>query len=119
KLKITADYFHEYRYDILAKRNTLPMIHGLNYALPAENIGIVRNQGVELSLGYNDKIGQVQYWIDANVTYAKNKIESMDEIYYPDELAYKRQTGLPVGSSFGYLVEGFYQSWEEINDPAT
>ena len=119
KLKLTADYFHEYRYDILAKRNTFPMTNGFNYALPAENIGIVRNQGVELSLDFNDKIGSVQYWVEANVTYARNKIESMDEISYPDELAYKRQTGLPVGTRFGYIVEGFYQSWEEINDPAT
>lgn len=119
KFKFTADYFHEYRYDILAKRNTFSQTLGLNYALPAENIGIVRNQGVEMEIGYNDKIGAVQVWVDANLTYAKNKIEYMDEILYPDELAYKRQTGLPVGTRFGYLVEGFYQSWEEINDPST
>jgi TonB-linked SusC/RagA family outer membrane protein len=119
KFKITADYFHEYRYDILAKRNTFSQTLGLNYALPAENIGVVRNQGIEIEFGYNQKFGQVQCWIDANLTYAKNQIEYMDEIPYPDNLAYKRQTGLPVGTRFGFLVEGFYQSWEEINDPST
>jgi TonB-linked SusC/RagA family outer membrane protein len=119
KFKITADYFHEYRYDILAKRNTFSQTLGLNYALPAENIGVVRNQGVEFEFNYNDKFGAVQFWVDANLTYAKNKIEYMDEIAYPDELAYKRETGTSVGTRFGYLVEGFYQSWEEINDPST
>lgn len=119
KLNITMDYFHEYRYDILALRNTFSQTLGLNYALPAENIGIVRNQGVELELKYNDKLGEVQFWSNFNMTFAKNKIESMDEIAYPNVLSYKRQTGLPVGSRFGYLVGGFYQSWDEINDPAT
>ncbi|MCX6309256.1 MAG: SusC/RagA family TonB-linked outer membrane protein, partial [Bacteroidia bacterium] len=119
KLNITIDYFHEYRYDILAVRNTFSQTLGLTYALPPENLGIVRNQGVEVELKYNDKFGEVQFWSDFNMTYAKNRIESMDEIIYPDELSYKRQTGLPVRSRFGYLVEGFYQSWEEINDPAT
>jgi len=119
KFKITVDYFHEYRYDILAKRNTFSQTLGLDYALPAENIGIVRNQGIEFEFGYNEKVGNVQYWVDANVTYAKNKIEYMDEIMYPEEMSYKQQTGLPVGSRFGYQVEGFYQSWDEINDPST
>jgi TonB-linked SusC/RagA family outer membrane protein len=119
KFKFTVDYFHEYRYDILAKRNTFSQTLGVNYALPAENIGIVRNQGVEFEFGYNDRFGDVRFWVDANVTYAKNKIEYMDEILYPDEFSYKQRTGLPVGSRFGYLVDGFYQSWEEINDPST
>jgi len=119
KLNVTVDYFHEYRYNILTFRNTFSQTLGLNYALPAENIGIVRNQGVELELKYNDKFGAVQFWTNFNMTFAKNKIESMDETPYPDALSYKRQTGLPVGSRFGYKVEGFYQSWEEINDPST
>jgi TonB-linked SusC/RagA family outer membrane protein len=119
KFKITTDYFHEYRYDILAKRNTFSETLGINYALPAENSGIVRNQGVEFEFSYNDKFGRVNFWTSANATFAKNRIEYMDEIIYPDELAYKRQTGLPVGSRFGYIVEGFYQNWDEINDPST
>lgn len=119
KFKFTMDYFHEYRYDILAKRNTFSQTLGLNYALPAENIGIVRNQGVEMELNYNDKFGNVQFWGSFNMTYSKNKIESMDEIAYPDEIAYKRLTGLPVGTRFGYIADGFYQSWDEINNPAT
>jgi len=118
-VNFTIDYFHEYRYDILAKRNTYPLAYGFNYALPAENLGVVRNQGVEFSMNINEKIGNFQYWVDANITFARNKIIEMDEVAYPDELAYKRQTGLPVGSRFGYIVEGFYQSWDEINDPNT
>ncbi|MCK9507340.1 MAG: TonB-dependent receptor [Pigmentiphaga sp.] len=119
KIKIAADYFLENRYDILTKRNTISQTWGVNYALPAENIGVVRNQGVELEVNYNEKLGAVDFWINANMMYAKNKILYMDEIPYPDELYYKRQTGLSVGSRFGYVVEGFYQSWEEINDPST
>ena len=119
KFKVTVDYFHEYRYDILAKRNTFSQTLGFNYALPAENIGVVRNQGVEFDFDYNDTFGKVKFWINTNLTYAKNKIEAMDEIIYPDELSYKRKTGLPVGTQFGYLADGLYQSWDEINDPNT
>lgn len=55
---------------------------------------------------WNDKIGQVQYNVQANVSYSKNKIVFQDEVE-PNE-PYMWRTGNPVGTLFGYVADGFY-----------
>lgn len=107
KLKITADYFTENRKDILISRSTIPVLTGLgNNILPVVNMGKVDNQGFEVDINWNQKIGLVRYWINPNVSYARNEIVFMDEVE-PNE-AYMRRTGRPVGEQFGYVSLGMY-----------
>ena len=105
RLSLTADVFFEKRKDILSTRNTLPAITDIN--LPKINLGKVNNHGYELSLGWNDRAGKVDYWLKANVSYAKNKIIYMDEVV-PNE-PYMAETGRSTGLTYGYIFDRLLQ----------
>ena len=105
RLSLTADVFFEKRKDILSTRKTLPAITDIN--LPKINLGKVNNHGYELSLGWNDRAGKVDYWLKANVSYAKNKIIYMDEVV-PNE-PYMAETGRSTGLTYGYIFDRFLQ----------
>ncbi len=112
KVSITFDLFKEKRDNILA---TVNMVGGLlgNQGAP-KNFGKMENKGYEIDLGYNDKINAFSYFAKANVSFARNKIIERDEIPRPN--AYRRETGNRFGQNFGLVADGFFNSWEEVND---
>lgn len=110
KLGASFDYFHEYRKDILIVRNTVPVFVAAQ--LPAVNMGEVENQGYEIELKWHQKVNRdFSYRINANMTYAHNKILFKDEVPQPYDYLY--ETGKPVGQPFGYITDGFFT--EEVN----
>lgn len=72
--------------------------------MPAVNMGKVKNQGYEIEVKWDDKIGEWGYNINANMSYSKNKIVFQDEVE-PNE-PYMWATGRPVGSIIGYVADG-------------
>lgn len=105
KLSLTADYFHNYRYDQLISQGDVPLLIG--QTLPKRNVGITTNSGYDGVITYRDKIGKVSYSISANASYAKNKIVYVSEAAdYP----YQAQKGNPIGLTLGYHNIGFYQT---------
>lgn len=114
RLKISADIFFEDRKDILISRKTIPITTSLTSALlPVLNMGRVKNKGYEVEMKWDDRIKDVRYFINANVSYAKNKIISQDEVE-PNE-PYLWRTGRSVGAIFGYVADGFYRA-EDFDD---
>ncbi len=108
RLKVKAEYFLENRKDILISRHTIPGLTSLTSSiLPVVNMGKVKNQGYEIEISWNDKIGtDFSYFVNGNVSYAKNKIIFQDEVE-PNE-PYLWRTGRQVGAVFGLEAEGFY-----------
>lgn len=74
--------------------------------MPVVNMGKVNNKGYEIDLKWNDKVKDVSYFVNANVSYAKNKVIFQDEVE-PNE-PYQWRTGQEVGARFGYVALGFY-----------
>ena len=97
------DYFIEKRHDILTTRNTAPNFIAIT--MPVVNIGKVDNKGFELVLKWNHSIGDFKYWINGNLSYAKNKIVYKDEI--PHKYPWLYETGQSVGQPFGFIFDGF------------
>lgn len=118
RLKMTFDYFLEKRKDILITRGTIPAFTAMGGILPVVNMGKVNNKGYEIDLKWNDKIRDFSYYINANVSYSRNKIIYMDEVE-PNE-PYMRLTGQQVGSGsrFGYVALGFYTK-DDFNEDGT
>lgn len=112
RLDITADLFFERRKDILSTRNTLPAITDIR--LPMINLGIVDNKGYEVSVGWNSRINNVNYWLKTNLSYSKNKIIFMDEVI-PNE-PYMAQTGRSTGLNYGYVFDRFLQKSDFDNN---
>lgn len=116
ELAFTIDYFRNTRKDILWHRNaSVPSTSGMT--LPDENLGRVRNQGVDFDLSYHHRFGDVMFNAGLNGVYAKNKILFWDEA--PGAPDYQRSTGMPIGAGLVYKAAGIYQTQEEIDsDPA-
>lgn len=115
KLKIVADVFDRYRYNILTSR-TLSNIAGITPSqLPPSNINRVSNRGFETQITYLGNINKLSFNISGNISVSKNKILFMDEATPPYD--YQRLTGKPLGSILGYNFLGFYTQ-EEIDNPA-
>ncbi len=115
RLRFEVDYFYEKRSDILTQRTLrLPVVQGVE--LPLENIGEVSNRGFELDLMFSGSAGAFNYHAGGMFSYAHNTIENLDELHAED---YLYREGNPVDQPFGLEASGFFQSWDEITDPAT
>jgi TonB-linked SusC/RagA family outer membrane protein len=104
KFGINFDYFIENREDILWSRSTIPGF--VAYNSPAVNLGKTKNQGYEIAATWRQTVSDFTYWVNFNLSYAKNKIVFMDEI--PQSEPYLYATGHPVGQPFGYVTDGYY-----------
>lgn len=112
-LSLTVDYFRNTRKDILWTRNaSVPNTSGMS--LPDENLGKVRNQGVDFDINYHHRFGKVGFSAGVNGVYAKNKILFWDEA--PGAPDYQKSTGMPIGASLVYKAIGIYQTQEEIDN---
>jgi TonB-linked SusC/RagA family outer membrane protein len=110
KLALHGDFFQEKRDNILWAVTVNPGI--IASELVPGNIGKVDNKGFELEARWNDDIGQVDYFINANYSFARNKI------VYKAEPSHKYnwldETGFSVGQFRSYRNEGFYNTHEEL-----
>lgn len=115
RLSLVADYFFEKRQGILITPQSIPSI--IATSSPDLNIGKVNNQGYELSLSWEDSPeAGFSYFVNANVSYARNKIIDMDEV--PKEYDYMNQTGGPTGRHTGlYDFVRLYQYSDFIENP--
>ena len=76
--------------------------------------GKVRNQGVELSLQLADRIGDFGYSFGGTFTYAKNKIINNNEGLKAEDYLYEK--GQSLNQYYGLQSDGFYDSFEEIEN---
>ena len=112
KVKIQADYFDENRSGIFLQSSSIPEIAGL-VNKPWINVGKMHNRGVDASIDYHQKIGQVDVTARANFTYAHNTILDNDQ---PDwEYLYMNRIGQSNWQTFGLIADGLFQSQEEID----
>ncbi len=115
KLGIEFDYFTKTTKDILeAPTRVVPDFVGA--ALPQENFGIVDNKGFEASLTYRNNIDKFNYWVKANYTHSENTIIEIGEPAAVTENL--KITGRSIGSTFGLIADGLFQSQAEIDGHA-
>jgi TonB-linked SusC/RagA family outer membrane protein len=108
----SVDYFRNNRYDILTTRGTVSGIFG--QGLPPVNLGMVRNQGIEVELGYQSPLSRdFSYSIRGNYSFAKNKIIFQDEPQ--NQYGYQNFTGNSIGQQRVYIFDGFYSQADATN----
>ncbi|TLP70537.1 SusC/RagA family TonB-linked outer membrane protein [Maribacter sp. ACAM166] len=117
KLSANVDFFLDKRSDILAFRNaSVPSLLGVG--LPVENLAKVDNSGIEFALGHRGSISKdLRYSMNANFTYARNKVVFIDEPIAGNLNI--RRTGRPLGTEFGYQDLGLFQNQGEVDNAAS
>ncbi len=112
KLSLSADYFYNFRSNILWERNaSVPESTGLT--LPKENIGEVINKGFDFVASYEDKIGEFHYRASINGGYSKNHIKFWDET--PGVPEYQKSTGRPMNAKLNYVAIGIFKDQADID----
>ncbi|MCC8094000.1 MAG: SusC/RagA family TonB-linked outer membrane protein [Tannerellaceae bacterium] len=109
---MSVDLFLENRSSILAQRSAeVPGSFG--GTLPLENIGKVRNKGIDLMASYSSRVDKVTFMVGGNFTFARNKIIEMAEAAGTSEQM--RKTGRPIGGIYGYKTDGIFKTQAEID----
>lgn len=111
---LNADFFFNKRSDILAQRSaSVPAYTGLS--LPAENIAIVDNRGLELDAGFHKIFGSnLRLDVTGNFSWNHNKVKFMDEP--ARTVPWQVQTGHSYGSHLVYKAIGIFKSQEEVDN---
>lgn len=110
RLSASFDYYYEHRTDILLRDLTVPSIIG--FTVPQANLGETKSWGWELSLNWNDKIGNdFRYWVKANLSYNQNEVLEMKE--RPQTMEYQYQRGHRIGA------RSMYKFWKYYEGPQT
>lgn len=107
KLSLTAEYYTRNTKDILMD---LPQAAILGGYAPVVNAAAVSNKGFDFVARHQNKIGQVGYWINANIAYVKNKITDLAGGDQPG-----RAVGDPINNIYGYEALGLFQTQEEVD----
>lgn len=111
KINATVDYYNRLTDGILISVDA-PYEFALGSYL--DNVGKMRNQGIEVGINYNDKFGQVTFGAGFNVAYNKNKIESMPgKGYVSTGYNQRNAQGEEYNSYYIYQADGFFSSDEE------
>lgn len=92
--------------------------------LPSINIGEMKNTGLDLIVNFRSKAGSLlQYNIGGNFSHYKNEIiqlnDNPDEIRFGNSLlndVYTASTaGQPISSFYGYIVDGIFNTQQEVD----
>lgn len=92
------------------------------FALDAykDNVGSMKNSGVEINLTYRDKIGQVNIGVTGNMAYNKNEILDLNTSkgYMDVSGGYSQRNivGHAINSYYVYKADGFFNSQQEADE---
>ena len=125
KLSVAFDWYRKDTKDWLVDA---PSSFEYGTGSPTINGGAVRNQGVELSLTWNDRIGDLSYSIGVNGSYNHNEILYINNaegiihggynVIAQNIAAYntfEARAGKPIGYFAGLASEGIFQNQTQID----
>jgi len=117
KVNIIAEYFKEYRKNILMTRASIPSSMGLQAPVRA-NIGEASARGIDIQADYQQS-WTVDFWTSArmNFTYSTSKFEVFEEPEYKEY--WRSRIGYPLSQEWGFLAERlFLDDAEAKNSPS-
>lgn len=113
KFNVEADFFHKKTYDIIVRLPVSKLVGGLD--APFENVGEMKNQGVELNFNYGNyqsNLEKLNYSINFNITYIDNLVTKFRDGTSPDQL-YLIREGYSYRTLYGLKYDGVYETDEE------
>ncbi len=114
RLAMELGYFSKNTDDLLAYVSPSSSI-GAGYAIT--NAGSINNRGFEFTVSWKDNIGNFKYGVGANGGTLKNEVTALgdndSDIISGDY--HRTSVGHPIGSYFGYVQDGIFQTQAEVD----
>jgi TonB-linked SusC/RagA family outer membrane protein len=110
RLRVELAYYDKVTKDLMTY---IPGINGASDGL--SNIGSIQNSGLELTTSWNQKLtNDLSLTVSGNLTTYNNKVlELATKDFAIINGVNRTVVGQPIGSFYGYIVEGIYQSYSE------
>lgn len=126
RINIVVDVYKR-TVDGLLYNPTLPATAG-HASAPIVNIGTMSNTGIDFSIGYKSKLaGEFQWEVEFIGGHYKNEILKIDgeQEFFPGPVGgragqiVQNFVGSPIGTYYGMVQDGIFQSQEEVDAHAT
>ena len=115
RFTMSADFFNEYRWDMLIgaseRENTVPPIFGK--PAPPANIGEAKSRGAELEATLRSSLrDKFNFWVSGFWSVARSEVlyKESTELTLP----HQKPEGKPVGQTFTGYSTGFIESWDDM-----
>jgi TonB-linked SusC/RagA family outer membrane protein len=129
RITLSADYYRR-KTDNLMLNVPTPGSFGLNIGGVLANVGAMQNNGLDVQLGYNKKTGEFQWDVTGLISFINNKVTKMntanatidqggDQDFGGGGNMTRTMEGHPIQSFYGYIVDGIFQSQDEVNNSPT
>lgn len=124
RVTFTADYYIKNSENILIE--VAPALYsGISKSFSA-NSGQIQNRGLELALNHTNDIGELRYTVGASASFFHNEVISLDSQDFLEGGdtfrgasfwgATRTVEGGEIGAYYGYVMNGIFQSQEQINE---
>lgn len=112
--EVQADFYKEYRHNIISTRTTIPASVGIEVN-PLDNIGKTYSRGVDLSAKFQKMISN-DFWVILNGTLTYNKVTYKEIEEATDKPAWQKRKGKEISQPIGYVAEGLFRDQAEIDN---
>lgn len=124
RLGVNFDWYKKTTRDWLVQA---PILDSYGTNAPYINGGDVENKGIELSLNWNDRVGDFTYGARFNLSHNKNKVTRIANtegiIHGPTAVLangtaelFRAEVGRPIGYFYGYKTAGIFQNQQQIDN---
>ena len=114
RLYFTADYYDSRTSDLLLN---VPIPEIIGYSSALTNIGKVANKGWEFAVNTKYALGPLTWSSDFNVAFNRNEVLALGPEGDPIITGnFKTEIGKPIGNFYGYVYDGLFNSWQEVNE---
>lgn len=110
RLTGSVEYYWKYNNDMLS---SLQLPHQIGINVPKMNIGKLKTWGWDFNIGWNDKIKEVRYSVNLNISDSNNELVQYDGASTLSAGSVSLLEGYPLNTIWGYKTDGFWSSREE------
>ena len=109
RLSASFDWYKRDAEDFVGPAQSLPSVLGTD--VPRANNAAMRTKGFELTLGWNDRIGEFNYFVKAVLSNYKSSVVKYPN---PTKLLSDWYEGMNMGEIWGYETAGLFQSADDV-----
>jgi TonB-linked SusC/RagA family outer membrane protein len=127
KITLSAEYYQR-KTDNLILNVPLPSSFGYLTGTVPQNVGSMKNNGVEFQLGYNDREGDFKWFASTNMSFVTNQVtrlaEGVSNIEAGGDADFgsynitNTTVGQPIQAFYGWVAEGIFQNAGDVTKHA-